>query len=199
MNDFFLMSREWRSVRMMALERDGAKCACCGRRTGDGLVMNVDHIKPRTRHPELALTLSNLQVLCNECNQGKGNRYETDWRESGCSSMYFVGGDPDGRKRAWAKLESLLPVITDQDDPAFVFLPDGVSGDEFLAGDPAAIARAETSAVNWREFLLAELGARGPDFFKDTAVSYLQRVNSPLHQDKLRRRISEITNRLGSK
>ena len=79
--DAFLESWEWRTVRMRALERDGAKCACCGRTTADGVTMNVDHIRPRKRHPELALTLENLQVLCNECNHGKGNSFETDWRQ----------------------------------------------------------------------------------------------------------------------
>lgn len=78
--DHFLLSREWVAVRMVALERDGGRCACCGRTSGDGITINVDHIKPRRRYPELALTADNLQVLCNECNQGKGNRFQTDWR-----------------------------------------------------------------------------------------------------------------------
>lgn len=78
--DHFLLSREWRVVRMRALERDGAKCACCGRTARHGVVMNVDHIKPRGLHPELALDLANLQILCSECNQGKGNKFQTDWR-----------------------------------------------------------------------------------------------------------------------
>lgn len=79
--DHFLLSREWAAVRMVAIERDGGRCACCGRTSADGVVMNVDHIKPRVRYPELALTPSNLQVLCAQCNEGKGNRYETDWRK----------------------------------------------------------------------------------------------------------------------
>jgi hypothetical protein len=78
--DEFLRSFEWRRVRMTVLERDGAKCACCGRTVADGVCMNVDHIKPRKRYPELALDPSNLQVLCNECNHGKGNAFRTDWR-----------------------------------------------------------------------------------------------------------------------
>ena len=43
--------------------------------------MNVDHIKPRRLFPDLALSLDNLQVLCHECNHGKGNWDMTDWRE----------------------------------------------------------------------------------------------------------------------
>jgi hypothetical protein len=78
----FLLSPEWRRLRMRALERDGGSCACCGRTAADGIRLNVDHIKPRLRYPDLALSLDNLQVLCHECNHGKGNCYETDWRAS---------------------------------------------------------------------------------------------------------------------
>ena len=42
--------------------------------------MNVDHIKPRRLYPGLALEKSNLQVLCADCNHGKGNWDQTDWR-----------------------------------------------------------------------------------------------------------------------
>ena len=79
--DHFLASYEWRRVRMQVLKRDGAKCACCGATPADDKVMNVDHIKPRKHHPELALDLNNLQVLCDVCNHGKGNWDQTDWRE----------------------------------------------------------------------------------------------------------------------
>ena len=72
--DRFLTSYEWRKVRMRALIRDGARCACCGSTPQNGARMDVDHIKPRRRFPELALDIDNLQVLCDECNHGKGNK-----------------------------------------------------------------------------------------------------------------------------
>jgi 5-methylcytosine-specific restriction endonuclease McrA len=65
---------------MEALKKNNGFCVCCGRGVSDGIKLNVDHIKPRKRHPELALDINNLQVLCNECNHGKGNWDETDWR-----------------------------------------------------------------------------------------------------------------------
>ena len=83
MTDEFLSSYEWRKVRMQVLKRDGARCRCCGASPATGAVMNVDHIKPRRIYPELALSVDNLQVLCNECNHGKGNWDMTDWRQSG--------------------------------------------------------------------------------------------------------------------
>jgi 5-methylcytosine-specific restriction endonuclease McrA len=78
--DAFLKSYEWRKIRMMAIKKYGAKCQCCGATPQTGAVINVDHIKPRKFHPALALSLDNLQVLCHECNHGKGNWDKTDWR-----------------------------------------------------------------------------------------------------------------------
>jgi hypothetical protein len=79
-SDSFLSSYDWRKLRMEALKKYGSKCQCCGATPATGAVMNVDHIKPRKFFPELALSLSNLQVLCHECNHGKGNWDQTDWR-----------------------------------------------------------------------------------------------------------------------
>jgi 5-methylcytosine-specific restriction endonuclease McrA len=80
-SDDFLSSFAWRKARMQVLKRDGTRCACCGTSPEHGAVMNVDHIKPRRLFPHLALDLDNLQVLCAECNHGKGNWDQTDWRE----------------------------------------------------------------------------------------------------------------------
>ena len=79
--DAFLLTYEWRKVRMEALKKYGARCQCCGATPSHGAVMNVDHIKPRRLFPHLALDINNLQVLCHECNHGKGNWDMTDWRE----------------------------------------------------------------------------------------------------------------------
>lgn len=82
MSDAFLSSYEWRKIRMVALKKYGTKCQCCGATPADGAVMNVDHIKPRRIFPDLALDVNNLQVLCHECNHGKGNWDMTDWRKT---------------------------------------------------------------------------------------------------------------------
>lgn len=79
--DAFYSTKEWKQVRYLALKQCGARCQCCGASAADGARLNVDHIKPRGRYPELALHLSNLQVLCGACNAGKGGWDETDWRE----------------------------------------------------------------------------------------------------------------------
>lgn len=79
-SDDFLISFEWRATRMMALKKYGPVCQCCGASPKTGAVMNVDHVKPRKFFPSLALSLGNLQILCGDCNHGKGNWDATDWR-----------------------------------------------------------------------------------------------------------------------
>lgn len=80
-SDDFLQSYEWRRLRIEVIKEQGARCQCCGATPAtDGIVIHVDHIKPRKTHPHLALVKSNLQVLCNVCNHGKGNWDTTDWR-----------------------------------------------------------------------------------------------------------------------
>ncbi len=76
----FYESREWFELRYAVLKQHGARCMICGRTRSDGVVMHVDHIKPRSKFPELELEASNLQVLCRPCNLGKSNIDQTDWR-----------------------------------------------------------------------------------------------------------------------
>lgn len=73
----FYKSREWRQVRYDALKRSSGKCECCGKNKKP---LHVDHIKPRSKYQKLELDIKNLQVLCDDCNLGKGARDETDWR-----------------------------------------------------------------------------------------------------------------------
>jgi 5-methylcytosine-specific restriction endonuclease McrA len=87
LSDDFLHTFEWNAVRMMALKRYGVVCQCCGASPSTGAVMNVDHIKPRKIFPNLALEVDNLQVLCNDCNKGKGNWDMTDWRRVAATTI----------------------------------------------------------------------------------------------------------------
>jgi len=79
--DPFYHSKAWILVRYKVLVRDKGICQCCGRSAKDGVVMNVDHIKPKWKYPELALDENNLQTLCSRCNSGKWGVDETDWRD----------------------------------------------------------------------------------------------------------------------
>ena len=75
--DKFYSSSEWRSLRYKALRLRGFQCQACGNRPPLA-ILHVDHIKPRSKHPELELDINNLQVLCKDCNLGKSNIYEDD-------------------------------------------------------------------------------------------------------------------------
>lgn len=75
----FYRSKAWAILRQRAFRKYGNACQCCGARP-PAVRLNVDHIKPRSRYPRLALRLSNLQILCAACNRGKGSRFTDDWR-----------------------------------------------------------------------------------------------------------------------
>jgi len=75
----FYASKEWASLRYAALLKADGRCACCGASRNEGAVMHVDHVKPRSKFPELALSIDNLQVLCNLCNLAKSNVDMTRW------------------------------------------------------------------------------------------------------------------------
>lgn len=78
----FYASWEWKAARYEALRVHGHRCQCCGWAPGDthGGRLVVDHIKPRSKFPELELDQANLQVLCNDCNMGKSNVHTDDFR-----------------------------------------------------------------------------------------------------------------------
>lgn len=76
----FYWSDAWRDLRYRVLVKFGRKCMACGMM---GSPAHVDHIKPRSKYPELELTFDNLQVLCEACNMGKRAWDETDWRLKG--------------------------------------------------------------------------------------------------------------------
>ena len=77
--DEFYRSRKWRELRYEILRERGAVCELCGSIEAP---LHVDHIRPRSKYPQLALDRKNLQVLCEACNLGKGVRYEDDFRAS---------------------------------------------------------------------------------------------------------------------
>lgn len=76
----FYWSEAWREVRYIALRRSRGVCELCGSGPTLGKPLHVDHIKPRSKYPQLELDPDNLQVLCFDCNLGKSNTDEIDWR-----------------------------------------------------------------------------------------------------------------------
>ena len=91
LSQYDLMSPEWRKkkrpkgyaerkkmspkLRYEVLRRDGFRCVLCGKTVDDGIKLEVDHIKPVSKG---GLTvLENLRTLCDECNGGKSNFYNS--------------------------------------------------------------------------------------------------------------------------
>lgn len=89
----FLKTYEWRKLRQQVLTNYGNKCMCCGATSDGETYICVDHIKPRKTHPELALDITNLQVLCNVCNHGKGNWSSKDWRTKEDAAEFVITAD----------------------------------------------------------------------------------------------------------
>jgi 5-methylcytosine-specific restriction endonuclease McrA len=111
----FYSSRGWRDLRYKAITANNGKCEACGRGKHDGITIHVDHIKPRSKHPELELTLSNLQILCDDCNLGKSNKDDTDWRS--------------GREGGYANLaEAAIALVLHQPEIAHKVNPGSLDG-----------------------------------------------------------------------
>jgi 5-methylcytosine-specific restriction endonuclease McrA len=72
MGDDFYRTREWRILRWQILDRTDGKCSMCGRGKAQGIILHVDHIHPRSIYPSKELDAANLQILCEDCNIGKG-------------------------------------------------------------------------------------------------------------------------------
>lgn len=87
------------SLRFQVLKTSGGRCALCGCSQNDR-PLDVDHIIPRSKGG--SNDISNLQALCTKCNRSKGNKDQTDYRESrspdkvdGCA---FCSEEFQGRK-----------------------------------------------------------------------------------------------------
>ncbi len=71
----FYHTAAWKKVRALALTRDGGMCQDCMDRLRAGYGIHprraemVHHIIPVKERPDLALELSNLRSLCNECHE----------------------------------------------------------------------------------------------------------------------------------
>jgi len=77
MKSDFYQTNEWRKLRWQAISSGNGKCQVCGRTQKNGIILHVDHKLPRSKYPELELDICNLQLLCEDCNMGKGAAIQT--------------------------------------------------------------------------------------------------------------------------
>lgn len=72
----FYKSKEWRALRVKALQRDNYECQRCKSKGKYKPAENVHHIKEVKTHPQLALDLDNLQCLCIRCHNEVHDRLD---------------------------------------------------------------------------------------------------------------------------
>jgi HNH endonuclease len=78
----FYSSPEWKRLAWRTKQKRGWRCEnpqCRAWHTPDNPVV-TDHVKSVRNHWELRLDAKNLQILCNECNLGKGSWNYIDFR-----------------------------------------------------------------------------------------------------------------------
>lgn len=69
----FYSSPEWNLMRKQVIKEKGRICSECGKRITNSNDVTVDHIRPWSKYPHLALKKQNLRVLCRSCNARKGD------------------------------------------------------------------------------------------------------------------------------
>src|SRR5690554_3471582 len=71
----------WRHAEIKAglQVETGGRCAYCESNIEDVSYPHVEHIRPKSRFPELAHHWSNLTSACAQCNTAKGDYFDEEW------------------------------------------------------------------------------------------------------------------------
>lgn len=116
------------------------------------------------------------------------------------SVVYCFDGDAAGRRAAWRALENTLPVLADDKQARFLFLPEGEDPDDAVRRrGKAAVEALIDSAMPLSDFLLAELAQRSPPTSAEgraalvnAAKPMLSQLHAPVLAALLRRRLAAI-------
>lgn len=84
--DTFYYSEEWIALKKIVYGFYKPICMKCGVKNTE---THVDHIKPRSLHPQLSLDPKNLQILCKDCNLEKLNLNDIDYRPKDSIKPFF--------------------------------------------------------------------------------------------------------------
>lgn len=78
---FYKRKYQWGKLRLKIISRDNGFCQRCYYKYGiiNDENLQVHHIKPRSKYPELTFDESNLVTLCKTCNTHLGVREELDF------------------------------------------------------------------------------------------------------------------------
>lgn len=105
----FQDSKKWKQLRQSTLAKYQS-CLSCGTRKG----LQVDHVVPMVRRPDMFNHESNLQTLCGPCNRRKGIK-AIDYRQVKTASIKRVEQapvHPTPRRRKPLPRNSEVPVIS---------------------------------------------------------------------------------------
>lgn len=73
----FYLTNQWLYLKKEVHKLYQCGCMKCGKIEGE---THIDHILPRSLHPELQYSIHNLQILCKDCNMEKSNKHNSDYR-----------------------------------------------------------------------------------------------------------------------
>lgn len=76
-----IKSGRWKSFRQQIIKRDGGHCQRCIRKYNLITTSNLEvhHIKPRDKYPELTFEETNCVTLCKTCNLQLGTQETLDF------------------------------------------------------------------------------------------------------------------------
>lgn len=76
-----LNSKRWKDLRLSIIKRDGGMCNRCWVELNiiEKRNLQVHHIKPRSKYPELMYDPDNLITVCKTCNLALGTKGYLDW------------------------------------------------------------------------------------------------------------------------
>lgn len=72
----FYASDDYKNLKEILYNTNEKICLKCDSKED----IQIDHIKPKSKHPEKAFDIFNLQMLCKKCNFEKGSREVSDYR-----------------------------------------------------------------------------------------------------------------------
>lgn len=64
----FYKSKAWQTLRNQVMLRDKSRCKWCGRVVFQAGGPRVDHIETLKNRPDLAMDITNLRLLCAQCD-----------------------------------------------------------------------------------------------------------------------------------
>lgn len=93
MSKIFFKSRKWKVLRKEAIRLMGRTCMRCNKQKLLGAHLHVDHVIPRSVDLSRQLDITNLQILCKECNVDFKGTQSFDYRSEYIKHMLATAVD----------------------------------------------------------------------------------------------------------